>query len=138
VDLSDVTQTTRYLVCQFHFTIPQSEFSQKSDLAALTFTAVASKLEQLGNFARLTKREVSTMARLRTINAERASTTTRFYVDTVRILKILAEASDKTMADYLDDLVKEAARKDFDKIQAAIEAYTGRVESQQQKKKSGS
>ena len=66
------------------------------------------------------------MARLRTGGAERESTTTRVYVDTVRILKILAEAQDKTMADYLDELVKEAARRDFDKIQAAIEAYTGR------------
>ena len=65
------------------------------------------------------------MARLRASSAERDSTTTRVYVDTLRILKLLAEAQDLTMADYLDQLVKEAARRDFNKIQAAIEAYTG-------------
>ena len=80
------------------------------------------------------------MARLRTDNSERDSTTTRVYVDTVRILKLLAEAQDKTMADYLDQLVKEAARRDFDKVRAAIEAYTGQgsAQQQQQPKKSGS
>lgn len=65
------------------------------------------------------------MSRLRQDHNDRETTTTRVYVDTVRILKMLAEAQDMTLADYIDELAKRAAKDDAHRIQSVIEAYTG-------------
>jgi hypothetical protein len=53
------------------------------------------------------------MPRLRHESPDRPTTTTRVYLETVRLLKILAEAQDKLMADYIHELAVRAAKEDM-------------------------
>jgi hypothetical protein len=76
------------------------------------------------------------MPRLRLENSDRETTTTRVYVDTVRILKMLAEAQDLTLADYIDELARRAAREDGQRILDVLaQAQEGGHEAKGTKKK---
>lgn len=63
------------------------------------------------------------MARKATVNLERDTTTTRVYTDSLRILKILAEIQGMGLADYVDVLARDAAKRDGGKLMEAFAQY---------------
>jgi hypothetical protein len=67
------------------------------------------------------------MGRLKKAGDERPTTTARLYEDTVRVLKLLAEAQGLTMIDYIDRLAREAAQRDAKHVLAVIESFRSRA-----------